>query len=109
MIEVLKNVLSFLVDKLAKWILWFSPLAALLFYSDYIFAAINAGLDDVHVSLTAISAIYGPEMSVLAGYMSSANFILPVTEAFLMIGFYLALRIVCVIVRLVKGATPTLG
>jgi len=94
----------------AKWLLRLSPLAGLfLLFQEWVRPLLLAGLDDAHAWFVANATWLSVSTANVSQYLGYANYIFPVAEAFVMLTALFALRVVCVIVRLIKGIIPTLG
>lgn len=85
----------------------FAPIAAFFYLA---LAQINfllGLLDTLHSALVTASSKIVP--FVVDGYFAKINTVVPAAEVLAMIGFLLALKAVCALIRIIKSVIPTIA
>jgi len=76
---------------------------------DKFMGVMREGVSDITTQLASITAMISVDHGPLITYLQYANAFMPLNEAFVMATAWLGLKLLCVVVRLVKGAIPTYG
>lgn len=87
-----------------------APVLVWLTTGSVLFAVLSSVPALLTTAANRLTALLNSIPSVnLGGLLAKANVVMPISEFFQLLGLYLALRVVCVVIRLVKGIIPTLG